>query len=215
MPFQPVPDTAQVALKFETGGINAQNTVYFHRVEGWNELELQALAEDCVEAWEAQLADTVTADWALIEAVATNLEETIGLKQIWRPAVPIQGTYVGTSSPANVTMAVKFIAPRRGRGISGRVFPIGIPEDVAGAGSLTSAYANNLVNSWAAFANEVETNSDCQHVIVHRVAGGVRLPVGTIDSVAGYAYTDLSIDSQKLRLPNHRKQKRPSPGPTP
>lgn len=213
MPFQPVPDVAQVQLKFQTGGINAQNTVYFHRSDGWTELELQALAEDCVEAWEAQLADTVTADWALIETVATNLEETVGLKQIWRPAVPIQGTYIGTTAPANVTMAVKFVAPRRGRGISGRVFPIGIPEEVAGAGSITSAYANNLVNSWAAFAGEVETNSDCAHVIVHRVVGGIRLPVGVFDTVSGYAYSDLSIDSMKLRLPNHRKAKRPPVGP--
>lgn len=213
MPFQPVPNVAQVQLEYAGGGVTAQNTVYFHRDIGWDEAALSALAEDCVEAWETNVAPDVTQDWGLVQTIATNLESDIGLKQIWKPAAIIPGGLVAQSAPANVSFAIKFSAPRRGRGINGRIFSIGLPENECGLGTLSSTHANALAADWAAFAAEVEAASSCQHVIVHRVVGGVRLPEGIIDSVAGYTFTDLSLDTQKLRLPDHKKAKRRVPTP--
>lgn len=215
MAFQPVPNVAFVQLEFGAGAITAQNGFYFHRDIGWDEPSLSALAENCVEAWDNNVKSSVTEDWALLRAVATNLESDIGLKQIWTPAVPIEGTILQQAAPANVTFAVKFLAPRRGRGINGRIFPIGLDETQVGAGFITSAYANQLVNAWRLFAEEVELNSNCSQVIVHRVTGGVRTPEGTWDTIAGYGYSDLALDSQKLRLPNHKKAKRRAAVPTP
>lgn len=209
MPFQPVPDTALVQLVMAAGGINAQNTVYFRKEGGWDVGSLQVLAENCVLAWETNVAPVTTSDWALIEAVATNQEATDSTKQIWKPALPIQGEIVLPSGPVNASFAIKFGMPRRGRGISGRIFAVGLPEQEIGPGSITSAHANLLVAAWRDFATDVETAVSCEHVVVHRVINGIRPPTGTPEAVSSYSYTDLSLDSQKLRLPNHKKQKRP------
>lgn len=210
MPFQPVPDTAQVQLVMAAGGINAQNTLYFRKVGGWDAGSLEVLAEQCTLQWDVFVAPAVTSDWALIEAVATNLEALDGTKKIWKPALPIQGDIALPSGPANASFAIKFGMPRRGRGISGRIFAVGLPESEMGPGSLTSGHANLLVVAWKDFFTNVETEADCEHVVVHRVVAGIVQPIGSAEPVSSYSFTDLSIDSQKLRLPNHRKQKRPA-----
>jgi len=215
MPFVPVPNTAQVQMVYAAAGVTAQNTLYFMRDAGWDEASLQALAEDCVEAWETNCAPHVTEDWALVRTIATNLESDVGLKQIWQPALAIQGGIVGVSAPANVTFAVKFAAPRRGRGINGRIFQIGLSETSVGVGTITSVYANAICAGWRDFAAEVEAASDCQHVICHKWAGNEPLDEGFTESVMAYTFSDLSIDSQKLRLPDHKKKKRKEPTPVP
>src|SRR5574338_784470 len=161
MAFQPVPDTAECQLMMASGALTGQNTLYFRKVGGWDSASLQVLAEAVVAGWEDNIAAAVSADWALIEVVATNLESTSGIKQIWKPALPIQGTNVSQSAPANATMAVKFGVPRRGRGISGRVFHFGIPEDQVGAGFLASAYAQPVANAWRDACADVEVAADC------------------------------------------------------
>lgn len=211
MPFQPVPDTALVQLMMATGGITAQNTLYFRKVGGWDQATLELLAEQCVLQWDTFVAPVTTADWALVEAIATNQETTDGTKRIWKPAAPIQGDVVSSTAPANVSFAVKFGVPRRGRGISGRVFVTGLDEEQVGAGSIDSALADLIVNAWRDMCGAVETNAGCEHVVVHRVVNGVRLAEAVPEAVSSYSYTDLSLDTQKLRLPNHKKAKRPTP----
>lgn len=191
-----------------TGGLTGQNILYYHKAGGFGEGDLQVLAEQVTLAWETNVAPTVTSDWALVEVVATSLDSLDGVKQIWRPAIPIQGGRVENSSPANVSMAVKFGVPRRGRGINGRVFVFGIPETEVGAGFITSTYASAVAAGWRTMQDDVASGALADHVVVHRTVGGVRPPEGDAETVTSYSYTDLAVDSQKLRLPNHRKAKR-------
>lgn len=211
MAFQPVPNCATLVIKYQnTEGEKAQNDYMFEFAAPPTAANLHDLVEAAQTEWELSIAAQTSRDWSFYEAEARSEDGVILLKDIRRIVPPTPGLLADDTAPNNATLAVKFAIALRGRGLSGRIFAIGLGESTISGGYVSETYATNIVNEHKTFVEFVETAAACTHVVAHRYQGNppVRLPAGVPHEVIGYSYSDLAIDSQKLRLPNHKKRKR-------
>jgi len=207
MPYQPVPNTVRVDLKFMMGLANAQNTYYVHKNTAWTPTELDDII-DGIETWWTGGADslmTVEAALTFMKAVdLTSLDTQIRTKSMSHPG----GTAL-PAAPANATFAIKFDTGKRGRGRAGRIFYPFFAEDAIDAFSIPSASLSALIGFYTDLITAIPAAvAGASWVVVHRVVDGVRLPVGTVDDVIAAVATDPYLDSMKNRLPFHKRQKR-------
>lgn len=210
MAFQPVPHTVTLILRFQsTDGSRAQNDLNFEYPGVPTEEDLNDLLGAASTAFTSNLATQISRDWSLYELECRSEDAAAPIKAILRPNPAAQGLLAQDGCPANSTFAVKLGIGTRGRGASGRLFFVGLGQDNVDVGYLTEAYAAVIVQEVRDFCFYIANDQGATHVVVHRYEGNppVRLAAGIPRAVTSYSYTDLAVDSQKLRLPNHRKRK--------
>lgn len=193
-----------------TEGEKAQNDYMFEFAAAPTADDLHNLVEAADTEWAVSIGGQTSRDWALYEIEARSEDGAILLKDVRRMDPIVPGELLDDTAPNNATLAVKFAIALRGRGLSGRVFHIGLGESTITGGYVSGTYAGNIVTAHRTFAEFIESEAAATHVVAHRYAGNppVRLPAGVPHEVIGYSYSDLAIDSQKLRLPNHKKRRR-------
>lgn len=213
MAFQPVPHCATLILRLHnTESERAQNDMMFEFAAAPSAADLHNLVEAAHTEWSETIGGVTSQDWSLYEIEARSEDGVVLLKEIVRLDPTEPGTLAQSTAPNNATMAVKFAIANRGRGMSGRAFFIGLGETNISGGYVNGAYAALIVTAFQTFAEFIETAAACTHVVAHRYEGNppVRLPAAVPHEVISYSYSDLALDSQKLRLPNHKKRRKPA-----
>lgn len=209
MPHQDVTNTVAIELRFFMGNNNAQNTLHAlcSTTPGASDLiDLGAI----VDAWiETEWAPIASSSWACHEIVLTSLDSITGPRRSIPISPPVPGALVVDPLPANATWAVKADIGRRGRGTAGRVFWIGLTEDQQVKNEVDPTAAGSIVDALNALRASVEGMTNFDGLCVpHMVVGGLRPDPASSDLVAQFVATDLTLDSQKDRLPFHKKKKR-------
>jgi len=208
MATQPVPNVAQLSLKYELEDQKCQNDLYFYKSAGWVLADLQTLTDSAITNWALFIAPRVTSVVQLKEVVGTDLTSLDGARDV-SPVDPIEvGSRPGNALPNNVSYAIKLGIGKRGRGRQGRIFHPNLSENDVTVNQIDLTESNAILTAWQNFANAVETATTSVHVVVHRYLNGVKLPSGTHDTVTSYSSSDRIVDSQKLRLPNHKRTRR-------
>lgn len=210
MPYQPVPNVASFNLNFLAGTERIQNTLYFWKSTDWTEGDLLDVAAAIETSFGADLAPHLPGEVALNEIIGTALESLESPRAIYAVDPAIPGVLGTGAAPLNSTFAIRFGTNKRGRGRQGRVFVPALAEENISEALIGKAYADSLAAGYEAIALAVEGATGAQHCVVHRRQDGVVLPTATNDLVTQYNYTNLILDSQKLRLPGHKRQKRSS-----
>jgi hypothetical protein len=95
------------------------------------------------------------------------------------------------------------------------VFWYGLDENSVDYYSMTSAAADALKIAVDQLISTLDATGDFKLCVPHSVVNGVKINPRTNDVVVSAAYTDLFLDSQKDRLPGHKRQKRKKIVPTP
>ncbi len=212
MPNVPVPNTVQVTLTHTLNASQAMNTYYFHKGTSWSVGDIDDII-DYMESWwgaDGNSLQTAEAKLTFIRAVdLTSLDTRIRTK-----SMSIDGGSPLPAAPVNSTIAIKFDTGKRGRGRSGRIFYPFPTEDGIDAYTVPAGTITSLVTTF----DQIITGAPgavpgAEWVVVHRQRDNVKLPVGTYDAVIGSAVVDPYLDSMKLRLPNHKRQKRRTPTP--
>jgi hypothetical protein len=210
MPHQDVTNTVAAELRFFLGSNNAQNTLHAlcSTTPGLADLEdLGAV----IDAWiETQWAPIASEDWSATEIVLTSLDSIDGprISIPISPAVP--GELAFDAIPPNATIAVKEDIGRRGRGTAGRVFWIGLAENQVNGASLEPAAATAIVAALEDLRTSVEGLANFEGLCVpHLTVAGVHPDPASSTLVQRFLLTNLYMDSQKDRLPFHRKKKLP------
>lgn len=209
MAYQPVLGTVEVRMQYILNGESCENV--YHVANDTEEAWTLAAMEDIASAfadWEDGSAKLQrTSQCALHNITVTDLT-SLTSDRLTRPIVPpIVGTRGGDSQANNVTFALKADVHNRGRGKNGRTFWIGLAEDQTAGSTITSAARDAIVTALNALITAIEAvNPTYRLVIVHRVVGNVHPPVAGSSQVFLYSATDDTLDSQKNRLPNHRRR---------
>lgn len=216
MPHQDATNVTRIQLNFSLDGNNASNILHARSTTRPDEAALDALAV-VLDAWlVSDWKPISSSDWSALSMVLTDLTDVTGIRKTYGLTQPFVGNLAVDAFPPNATIAIKANIGRRGKGINGRVFWIGLPEDAANGSTLQTGIANGitdaLTNLNTLVAQMPEYDGLC---IPHFVVGGVRPPVADNSLVTSYTIADFTIDSQRTRLPNHKKKKRTSPSPTP
>jgi len=212
MPHQNVTNTVQIEMRFVMGNNNAQNTLHALCTgePGLSDLSLLGAA---VDAWiETEWAPLAASAWQATEIVLTSLDSIDGPRRSIPISPPVPGEGVSEALPANATWAVKEDIGRRGRGTAGRIFWIGLQENQCSGNTIDSAAATAIVAALEALRTDVEGTAGFDGLCVpHLMVGGVRPETATSSLVQQFVATDLSVDSQKNRLPFHKKKKLAAP----
>jgi len=208
MAFIPAPGVAQVEMVYLKDGEKVENVYHVAPVAGGTALPSLANIANAFEQWESADAKQFrTDDVTLTDIRVTNLSDES--TAVYDLPASIQGTGSASTLPNNVTFALKFNAAGRGRGKQGRTFWIGvIPGNTSGS-NMSVEQANALVTSYAGlrtFLTELTPSVDL--AVMHQQVDGVKINPRTYTMVSSVAYTNLNLDSQRDRLPGHRRNKR-------
>lgn len=210
MPHQDVTNTVAIEMRFFLGSSNAQNTLHALCAGVPGPADLDDLGA-VVDAWiETEWAPIASEDWTANEIVLTSLDSVTGPRRSIPISPPVPGEIAFDAMPANVTIAVKEDIGRRGRGTAGRVFWIGLAENQVNGNQIEATAATAIVAALETLRTNVEGLTNYTGLCVpHLTVAGVHPDPATSTLVAQFVLTNLYIDSQKDRLPFHKKKKLP------
>lgn len=194
--FVPAPQVVSLDAIWIQNGQNCENTFYYHMGHAVTLADLVAIGAEYI-AWAAGTPEIWNTHCSLLKVYMRDLTTQFGL--VWQ-AVPdpaIVGTSAGTPTPNNVTIAIKRESGLAGRANRGRVYHIGLDEGhFSDTNTVSSAFGATLMNRYHNLLTGMAGTPGATEVILHR-------KLGTHVDVQGYVLTDLTVDSQRRRLPGH------------
>ena len=198
MPAVPAPGIVQLNGIMTLADEKVENTFHY-RVSGTvTRAILEAMANTYVSWWSAY-AGLYGTSVGLILVYVRDLSSSSGQTLDFVPTSTTDGTRTSPLLPNNVTIAIKRETGLAGRSNRGRVYWVGITQDmlsspnqmVLGTAASLAAALDNLRTSQASANSATE-------VILHKASG-----TGT--DVIGYVPADQTLDSQRRRLPGHNR----------
>jgi hypothetical protein len=212
MATQNCPGILQVEMRYQADGQNIYNVFHARKsdLSHWTATEIDAVENEFRTGyWTTSQQPLLCGDVALHEIVCTDLTDLSGLKKSYPISPAEAGTHTGASLPNSATVAVKAAIGTRGRGSSGRIFWPPMPEGVVVANTVDNTYSGLVTTA----LNDLKTAIDALIfatdlvVLSRRHARAVR-PLGIGEHIYDWVLTDTTIDSQKNRLPRHRRNRR-------
>lgn len=210
-PLPPAPGVVELKASYLQGQQVLQNTFHVHKSGSWSPEQLGDLI-DIYTTWETDTAsDERSNTCALAEVRATDLTSSTANYRSSDINPAIFGSRASQALPENVTWAIQAGTGKRGRGQQGRVFWIGLCEDQTDGSTMVVARATAIVAAMNALLAAINGGSGGAMAILHRQLAGAPLNPATSSDIGTWGASDLTTDSQKNRLPNHRRHKRPTP----
>src|SRR6266545_2039079 len=205
-------NVAEVVLTFSD--INSdifENVFFVHKATAWDATTLSELVNAFV-SWESDTGSAERGDQVtLVRVTATDLTSLTTDRVDAQLETPVPGQRTSPVLPSNVTLAIKKNIGSRGKGRNGRIFWIGLTEDAVEQNAILEARANLLITALAALEPVVQAAVSGTLVgIIHTVIDGVPQPDAPFSHTQNYAITDFIVDSQRDRLPGHKRHKKPA-----
>jgi hypothetical protein len=208
---QVAPKIARFELRYETPDNTLENVFYVQCTGArWVEADMDAVKAAFVAWFTASGSQQMSDTLGLYEVVATDLTDLNGIRKSYAVSPALLGNISSAILPLNVTWAIKASIGKRGRGITGRTYWPGLCVDQVSADQMDGGAANTIIGYMNALKVAIAAVPNSEGLVVpHFIVGKVRPPVVTADPVQGYLFSDLFLDSQRDRLPFHKKHKRP------
>lgn|SRR5581483_11961043 len=212
MATQNCPGVLQVEMQYIADGQTIENVFHVLKTTGaaWSREEITtALGEFQEVYWTGHQKALLPAQISLFNIVGTDLTSLEALK-VDLPISPSEhGADASASLPANVTLAVKLAIANRGRGRSGRIFWPAIPETYVTENEVDPAYAANIIAAVQALVTAIDgIGPEFQLCVLSRWLNGAKRADGVGFPVDDVTITDSIVDSQRDRLPGHKKHKK-------
>lgn len=203
MAFQAVLDTAEINMIFSQNGVTVQNTHYARLPGGYNQIDLQALADKIDTLFLITFVTEVTNETIYLRTEVRGLANENDLVAT-QNAGTAPGTHTGNNLPNNVTFAIKKSSGLTGRSARGRIFWIGVPRtelDGLDENLLIAAYAAQIVADIDFIRVSIATVGLWEPVLVSRFTNGAKRPTGTTFPWISTSNVDLIVDTHRGRLP--------------
>jgi len=202
MAFVPVPNTVEVEVVYDLDGQICENTLYFFKDAEIGISDITSLLSVVRNAIEDELLPLLHTSISLIRLVGTLLDaaEAISVVASVIPAVP-GGLGSSAALPNGTAYAIQFKTPNRGRSFRGRNYVMAIPVGVrSDANTIASSYRDSLLAAYTSIG-AAGADDGWIHVVVSRYHNGAPRVTGLSTAVNAYAASDLTLDSQRRRLP--------------
>lgn len=197
-PFIPFENTAKVELLFTLNGNTCENVWYFHNTAGsFSTVEMAVLASN-IHGWYNSLYKTIQpaqVSATMIRVTDMTTQTSAGIE--YTSGFPIVGTRGGSVSPANVTVAIKWLTGLRGRSYRGRTYVVGVAKDDVTGDTVTNTYLGSLNDVFQGFLDL--DIADWEFVVASYFNDGAWRTTGVITPVTGVAINPV-VDSQRRRL---------------
>ena len=203
------PNVVQVTMVYSSGEDTQENVYYVHKASAWSQPDIIDLLT-VFSTWESTVAsDERSQDVSLVRMIGTDITGLTGARVDLPLVAPIAGQEVSPVLPANVTFAVKANIGERGKGRNGRKFWIGLAENMVVENTVDETRAGDIQSDLNALISAVNAGPPSATLgVIHTKSGGLPIEPATFSAIVNFAYTDLTIDSQRDRLPGHKRHKR-------
>ena len=211
MAFVPAENVAFVELFFTYDGEAVENTLYFQGTDTSDPELLASLGGIVKDWWVEQQSGAIVNNVTLREVQVSDLSSATGPQVSVTTDLPHNGAVNLEGMPANVSPCISFRTGLRGRSTRGRNYICGIPEDKVVQNNIVGSWADGVVSNYDLLRTTAQTAGWTQ-VIVSRYEGytivsGKKKPTprasAVVSTVTNCLFTDLVVDSQRGRLPNH------------
>ena len=207
---QVAPGIARWELKYVVPNNFIENVFHVRKTSLalWSESEMDAV-EAAFVTWFTTYFSTVLSDQlSMFEIIGTDLTSLAGIRKAYGIDPALDGNLNAEYLPANVTFALKADIGKRGRGTSGRIFWPSIVDTQVVNNALDLTVAGSFITVMGHLITAMQGVAGMDGLVVaHFVVGGARPPSVAGSPVIKYAYSDLWLDSQRDRLPEHKKHK--------
>lgn len=185
MPFQAVPDTAHIKMKF-THVVASQCDVYCRNVTapGWSSGRLQDLADAVVAWWNADGVDVFSDAGELTEVETIDIGDEFGLRAT--ASAGANGTVTGDFLPTNNAALVTFLGDAGSPPRKGRIYWPSLSESQVTGNLITTAAETALQTAMESLVDAINgASTGNAFVIVSRYSGFtlVDYPDGTTRKV--------------------------------
>lgn len=200
MTYQPVAATIGLELVYTLDNQIVENTLYVRKDDPVVIDDLLIIADAAIEWWAADIAPTLSNRLTLQRVIGTDLSSATGPAVLDTGFLPASGGVNSDPVPNNCALCITFATALRGRSFRGRNYIPAIPEANVALNTVDSAVAEDLRAGYANFNSHLPDGF--RHVVVSRTVNGVvQMPSALTNDVISYVLTDLTIDSQRRRLP--------------
>lgn len=200
MPFIPALNTMRVSLNFlSSHGEAATNVIYVRDTLGAPDVARMNALIDAIEVWLNTIWDTeVSNQWQtdFISVRRMNVAEDIVATRI----LTVNGAHASPSLPAQDTVAISLRSGLAGRSRRGRLYHVGLREDLVNGSTLTSAATTAMVFIYMQLLGQIE-GIDMQWVVASFVSGGSPRATALLTPITDIILTDPIVDSMDSRKP--------------
>jgi hypothetical protein len=200
MAFIPVVNCVMAELRFTLDGQKVENTLYFQRASAWTAPLGVLLGDHLYTWWVDNMAASLTDSLTLDSVHVTDLTAVDGFAVDFVPDVAETGVVGATSVPNNCAICISFRTEARGRTGRGRNYIMGMPQTHVTLNTLDTADGIAFVAAYNALPT-VAGASAATWVVVSRFLDSLPRDVGITRSITTVILLDLTIDSQRRRLP--------------
>lgn len=210
---QLAPKVARFEMKYQIAGALLENVFHARSTAGsWDSTTLDAVEAAFVAWFSATGNQWVSDQMSLYEIIATDLTSLAGIRRVYPISPPLDGNISSPPLPTNATFAVKANIGTRGRGQNGRTYWPSLSVDQVTVDQLNKTNADQIVAALNTLRTSIAAVTGCDGLCIpHFMVAGVRPPSVGNSLVTSYSYSDLYVDSQRDRLPLHKKHKRKVP----
>lgn len=162
--------------------------------------DLVDFATSIAEAWGTWAAPVTSNTCVLQELYFTDLREVDGPTYSYIPPGGIPGEWEQTSCSNQVSLAISFRTPFRGRSFRGRNYLPGLSENLVNNNRVEASWMSAWVSYYAVMFGEANSNLTPMGVI-SRYRDKVKLDPGSIQPITAILFVDNIVDTQRRRLP--------------
>jgi hypothetical protein len=207
---QVVNATVRVEIQYFMQNNNAANVMHAKYTGTIGLSDLDALAAVFVAWLNTEWAPLAASAWTANSITITDLGSLSGSRKSYPISPPTPGAIVADALAASSTIAIKEDLGHRGRGTSGRVFWVGLAESQAAGNTVgTTVMADILTALTTLNTNVTGLDAFLGLAVPHLVVNKIPVNPANSEVVVGFLATNDQIDSQKDRLPFHKKKKFP------
>lgn len=206
MPSVTTPHVAQVGILFQDAAADSkcENTLYVEDPTDSLFSDYAGFAAQVQSAANAHLLP-VLADDVYLTGVVIEDQRSAPYAGIVFPQAAMAGAVAtGTRAQPNVaSLAIKKSTGVPGRNGRGRWYwPAWNANQYSAQNLILASAADSWVAALAAMQAAIEAGTyPCKVGIVSKIVGGAPRPNGVFYQITGWSYTDLTVDSQRRRLP--------------
>lgn len=200
MAFIPAMNVAAVEIRWRQDQQRVENTLYFHRETGWDDISLYSLLVD--------IRTQVRTAWLPLMA------EGVSLHELHARDLTVEASYVADLSgefgdnggitqaylPNNVTLSITFRTGFSGRSFRGRNYIVGMYRDAVSLNAVSQLYADAWAAAYEGFL-QVADGHNATWVVLSRYANNAPRETGVYTPIRSTGFADLIVDSLRRRLP--------------
>lgn len=200
MAFIPATNVLRVAVQYiSSRGENAVNVMHFRDLSGAIDDTRVELLFDALDAWYLnEWADLASNTWQTDFYSAVDLTGPDGA--VYTRVSTATGGSSAQALPAQNTVAVSLRSGFSGRSRRGRIYHVGLAEDMTENSTLTSSASATFITTYTALLTRVAAEN-WQLVIASFVSNGAPRAAALITPVTNVILTDVIVDSMDKRKP--------------